>query len=71
MMTDAVKLKDQASETERRGQVRAERRQGRAKQTATESAKAAFEGKTFDSLSGADKDELLKSLAIMAGLVEE
>jgi hypothetical protein len=33
-------------------------------------AKGAFLGETFESLNGAQKDDLLKALAIKAGLIE-
>ena len=71
MMADAVKLKELPSEMEHRTQRRQTFRKRRTQRDAGTAAKAAFEGKAFADLTGGEKDDLLKALAIMAGLVEE
>lgn len=43
----------------------------KAKQRGKVSAKQQFEGKTFATLSNQEKDDLLKALAIAAGIIEE
>lgn len=70
-MADAIRMKEQVSETGRRAEARVGAAKRRARHTATQDAKAAFEGKVFSDLTAEEKDDLLKRLAIMAGLVEE
>ena len=62
MTQEMRKLRDDSAKEERR----AAKRKQKAKQDA-----AAPLGKAFDDLTGAEKDDLLKRLAIVAGLVEE
>jgi hypothetical protein len=43
----------------------------KAKRSARKAMKSAFKGKTFASLTSEEKDDLLKALAIRAGIIEE
>jgi len=51
--------------------ARAAQAKGKAAKQARQDAKTSFDGKTFDSLTGPEKDELLKALAISAGIIAE
>jgi DNA replication protein DnaC len=66
-MAEAIKARDI---TDKAAQWEA-RRAHRRRKAASLDARQAFDGKTFAGLSGAQKDDLLKALAIRAGLIEE
>jgi len=65
-MGGAVRLKDSQKEQDRRSARQAQK----AKRDALDAEVVGLEGKTFDSLTGPEKDTLLKALAIQAGLIE-
>jgi hypothetical protein len=65
MTRPATRVKDDPA----KAAVREERRKSKARRDAVD-AQAPF-GKPFADLTGAEKDDLLKMLAIRAGLVEE
>jgi hypothetical protein len=63
-MANAISGKD-LKDADPEVQARKSRRQWR------HDTETSFEGKAFDSLTGAEKDDLLKALAIEAGIISE
>lgn len=66
-MGSAVKLKDSQSEQDRRS----DRQAMKAKKDANAVMTGSFSGKVFGDLTGPEKDDLLKTMAIMLGVIEE
>lgn len=67
-MGEAVKLRGTPEYAASQAPREAKRK---ATKAALDSAKGSFEGKVFGDLNGQEKDDLLKALAIRAGLIEE
>lgn len=63
-MATSIKAKDLPEKVARKAAKQA-------KKAADTALKQPFEGKTFASLDEAEKDDLLKNMAIMLGLIEE
>jgi hypothetical protein len=63
-MVDAIRMKSDSAEEAHRRQLR--RRARRARQL-----RAPFRDKTFDTLTAEEKDDLLKTLAVTMGLIED
>jgi hypothetical protein len=67
-MASAVKLRETPEYVAGQGVNEAKRK---VKAKVKVQVKTSLEGKTFDELTGPEKDDLLKALAIQAGLIEE
>jgi len=70
-MAEAVRLKQLPDEQAKVLERRTKRGEARAKREAMKAQRATFDGKTFSELTGAEKDELLKALAIASGILSE
>jgi hypothetical protein len=68
MAANVVKLRETSEYIAGQGANEAKRK---AKAKAKAQVKTSLKGKTFDELTGPEKDDLLKALAIQAGLIEE
>lgn len=70
-MADAVRLKQLPEEQAKTLERRTKRAEARAKRETMKAQRASFDGKTFAELNAAEKDDLLKTVAIALGVISE